>query len=179
MTAAQEEYQELINISRIACFAQNDKMKNTRAIHNRLMWSHYSDDLRGFCVEYDKDLLLRGIHRCTKQRAGYCDMTYGELKKHDVNELMINTLSKVNSASYAIGFGDLPTLKSSEWSYENEFRIMINSISMVNFNPDAIKSITVGCKMPEVKLKTLLSVIKANEGIKCDLNIAIIDKNNF
>lgn len=40
----------IIDGARISCFSKN--------ADNLLMWSHYADGLRGFCIEFDPDLVL-------------------------------------------------------------------------------------------------------------------------
>jgi hypothetical protein len=40
----------IIDGARISCFSQN--------ADNLLMWSHYADGLRGFCIEFDSNLVL-------------------------------------------------------------------------------------------------------------------------
>jgi hypothetical protein len=40
-----------IDSALIACFCSN--------FDNLLMWSHYADGLRGFCIEFDKKLLIK------------------------------------------------------------------------------------------------------------------------
>ena len=40
----------LIDSARISCFSKNSD--------NLLMWAHYADGLRGFCVEFDRELIL-------------------------------------------------------------------------------------------------------------------------
>lgn len=58
-------FEDMRQSVRIACFAsQND---------NLLMWSHYADGLRGFCVVFDEDSLLKG-----KGEAHVLDVAYSD-----------------------------------------------------------------------------------------------------
>ncbi|MBU2877603.1 DUF2971 domain-containing protein [Aliiglaciecola lipolytica] len=36
-------------------------------LNNMMMWSHYANGMRGLCVEYDYDLLLRSIERLNNE----------------------------------------------------------------------------------------------------------------
>ncbi|MBF4253187.1 hypothetical protein EAY15_19170, partial [Vibrio anguillarum] len=85
---------------------------------------------------------------------------------------------KRRRAKYHIG--SLAATKSSEWSYENEFRLIIKNKANINyFSSKSIKSITFGEKMPQEKLITLLSVLKGNKDIDCNIYRAYIDLKSF
>ena len=81
-----------------------------------LMWSHYSDAHRGFCVEYDfssvspKDLRRR-----------LCFPVYYREKLTDATRYMVHT----DVANFNNLFGQyLCLLKSNEWAYEKEWRMV-------------------------------------------------------
>jgi hypothetical protein len=46
----QPDVPSIVNSARITCFSKRPD--------NLLMWSHYADGLRGFCLEFDRDILL-------------------------------------------------------------------------------------------------------------------------
>lgn len=48
----------IIDSTRISCFSKKN--------NNILMWSHYADGLRGFCIEYDDDLILSNYPENTR-----------------------------------------------------------------------------------------------------------------
>lgn len=72
-----------------------------------LMWSHYADSHKGFCIEYDfsneKEL------SCLLSPVLYIDQTY-DIREHDFN---------------GEGLEFCTLLKSIEWNYEKEWRITI------------------------------------------------------
>lgn len=76
-------------------------------------------------------------------------------------------------------FGSLLTAKSSEWSYEQEIRLIVRDENEIKFNPKAISSITFfGEKISKKKLTTLLSTIRGNE-INCPIYRAHMDSSTF
>jgi hypothetical protein len=48
---SQPRFKEMVDHIRIACFGSEPD--------NLLMWSHYADGLRGFCVVFDEDLIVK------------------------------------------------------------------------------------------------------------------------
>jgi len=53
-----------LETARISCFSKTPD--------NLLMWSHYADGLRGFCIEFDRDLLLSNC----SDTAGIFEVSY-------------------------------------------------------------------------------------------------------
>ncbi|PSV91640.1 DUF2971 domain-containing protein [Photobacterium angustum] len=165
---------EYIEINKACCFATDDLNGNKKALENKLMWSHYSNGFRGFCIEYDFDLLIDSISRFTDQAVGLSPIIYSNLSKHHVTDLALQT------GSIKLDFGSLICMKSNEWAYENEYRLLLSNMPNLNyFSSKSIKSITVGEKMPENKLNTLVSILKSNPDISCKLNKAYIDPDDF
>lgn len=81
-----------------------------------LMWSHYSDNHRGFCIEYDFKSLPYG-----DLRKRLCFPVFYRRKLTDATRYM----AKADIAELNNLFGQfLCLLKSDEWSYEYEWRIV-------------------------------------------------------
>ncbi|MDQ1882921.1 DUF2971 domain-containing protein [Aeromonas salmonicida] len=179
LTAAKSELSNLVKNSRITCFAKDNLEKKEFALKNRLMWSHYANGLRGFCIEYDTLALIEGISKEIGRKVGYSTIQYGKLKKYGAEELLFNTLKNIQEDNNSLGIGTLTILKSSEWEYEREFRIFVQEQSLVPIPTEAIKSITIGSKIEKLKLNTLLSIIRGNPRINCKINWAYIDINTF
>ncbi|HET9641033.1 MAG TPA: DUF2971 domain-containing protein [Allosphingosinicella sp.] len=80
-----------------------------------LMWSHYSDSHRGFCIEYDLAALPY-----SDLRRRLCFPVFYRRKRTDATRYLAKQLRDFNNlfAHY------LCLLKSDEWSYEREWRIV-------------------------------------------------------
>lgn len=87
---------------RIACFTENN--------FSPLMWAHYADSHKGFCMEYDLARIPAG-YRC-----GILPVIYSD-KRYNITNAVItrNTNLLMNPYYY----------KSSHWEYEKEWRMVI------------------------------------------------------
>lgn len=104
----------------------------TRVATDRLMWAHYSQSYQGFCVAYsfkDEDCLQTVIYRdkypilkINENTIGFgndeFDFQIEELIREWIKEDNIDTIKKL------INF--LGSIKSQEWVYEQEERIIEN-----------------------------------------------------
>jgi ribosomal protein L21 len=176
---AKKKFSKFVSDSKVCCFAQDRAFSEEPALQNKLMWSHYANGLRGFCVEYDRHKLMKELHKTLGYKPLYTTIEYGKLKKYQAEELLLNAVNNIKGSSSQVGIGSIATMKSDEWAYENEFRLVVENSSLIKINSEAIRSITMGDKMDDHKLNTLLSIIKSNERINCKINRAIIDTNSF
>lgn len=105
LRALQTTFDELRRTTGVSCLSESDS--------SLLMWAHYADHHRGFCVEYD----LLEINRILKftavpviystQRTCF-DFLNPQSIEEDAQKLLVQSL----------------TSKSPEWSYEKEWRII-------------------------------------------------------
>ncbi len=116
-----------------------------------LMWSHYADCHRGFCVEYERtpQNALGRLAQPVRYQAQYPSLAF-----HDI----------VSSAN------DTPTdilwlTKSEHWSYEREWRIL-QVQGDKNYQLDfAITSIIFGMRMSESNKYTIRNLLRDRPGI--------------
>ena len=109
---------------------------------SKLMYSHYADEHRGICVEYE--INFKEIKKNKK-------ISYGKVNyKNDIDRLGNMT--------------DLYLLKNKEWEYEMEFRMVrFDNKSFINAT---IKSITFGLKCPEDIRQIIVTLLKKKKGIQ-------------
>jgi len=137
-----EKLNNLIDSYRFYCFSANPV--------SNLMWSHYADCHRGFCIEFKWDHIQA-------DKIDYRDhIPEFELIK------VIGIEHPENSDTGTEIWNCLRT-KLNEWRYEDEYRypagkemknsaIPIESNTQIEkypYSPDAVESIIFGCKMPE------------------------------
>jgi hypothetical protein len=114
-----EKYREYEkNNAYICCFTDSPL--------NKLMWSHYSENHKGFCIEYDKSTIISGIpslvnteilpveyvpnvQEITKSYTAFL----GEFQKLSLKELIENYKLYLKKYYY----------KDNIWEYENEWRL--------------------------------------------------------
>lgn len=95
------QFKDMKHLYRIASF--------TEIKDSTLMWSHYSDSHKGFCVEYDFSILNEKQKQCILP-IYYTDKVYDitdDIVKKRVNNYMKHTV-----------------LKKKEWEYEKEWRFI-------------------------------------------------------
>ena len=146
-------------------------LSTTTKNDNLLMWAHYADCHRGFCVGLDSKILFESIGG-TIGRVNYADSfpmmpLFGQNSHHMVK--MLNT-------------------KSPEWEYEDEYRVTKGNASNVAFTlpPEAITEVVLGCNMPADQRKEIIGVLDEKlphvkifdattslEHFRLDINIAV------
>ena len=128
----------------VCCFSKNAT--------NHLLWSHYADSHKGFCVRYNTEVLLRDVQPST-----YGDVVYSD----EALDLFSVLNSNINIAN------DIIFRKSKCWSYEDEVRCIHNGISegvgddfriSVHSN-DAIDCIILGYNFDLDRLQELKEVV--------------------
>lgn len=128
----------------------------TTKFDNLLMWSHYANEHKGFVVEFNSEndffmlkeednYIYKGI-----QKVNYSKIRpYKFLIKNEWDELFL--------------------IKSEEWSYENEYRIIQRladadeikgNIHLFKFPKNLIKSIYCGCNMENSKIEEIYKIIE-------------------
>jgi len=164
---AEHDLQILINIihsSKIVCLSLSEP--DNDPIYNNLMWSHYADGLRGFCLVFDGELLQNDIHSSSNQTMRSIKIEY----KNTPNILSLldfiqseSVLGSNNDINFSEAVTKTIATKSEEWSYENEFRIMsLEKRSYHNYSVQSLKEVVIGEKMPVAQRKLLLDTIKIN-----------------
>lgn len=110
LSALESEITTKINaLFRIVCLATDFK--------NRLMWSHYSDSHKGFCIEYDfRDAL-------EKEEIFPMPILYSDKRPLVPCKAIIeNTPENIKEATEQFMNGLL--VKDKAWEYENEWRLL-------------------------------------------------------
>lgn len=143
----QPSFKEMRDSARIACFgSQRD---------NLLMWSHYADGLRGFCIVFDEDAVVKSeegaflldveyldappvvdsfVYAIAKDQEWYHEVAIQEtqaLVKHlggADKKYWIADFEKAGAEAFAKMreiWQHVFAVKPSEWSYEQERRLLV------------------------------------------------------
>lgn len=165
--------------ARITCFSYDQK--------NLLMWSHYADGLRGFCIEFDESKIFKEDERSFMVPVNYADKppvidTFVYAVTQDLFEYAIDHgyeeyegesfRSELNRMiRYAVAS------KPKEWMYEQEVRLVIITDSddrspvIHTYPPESVKSIIIGEKMPD-EYKSQLIEAAQSAGLSIPFKIA-------
>ena len=133
-----------------------------------LLWSHYGDKHKGFCLEFDARIPIMEGQQETKlykvtypksnsyRRLNILDILY----KPDVLEVLLTT-------------------KSYHWHYEKEWRIFCNTggDKLFRFNSKALTGVYFGYKMSQEDKDVIISVLPDNSEKNAPSDLATLAKN--
>lgn len=121
---------------------------------NRLMWSHYADSHKGFCVEYD----FSSIDEDTLLTLPF-PIFYTENRPIIPWKATIETTQqKIDEASAQLMLGLLT--KDSAWEYENEWRIIIGSGESSELKMPNVSCIYLGAAIREEDRSVIINIAK-------------------
>ena len=130
-----------------------------------LMWSHYADCHKGFCIGFSQ-FGLRDDFSTVIHPADY-DVQYDEpkpfsslLKSYDISNL--TPFEFLDADVYKI----LIEYKHENWSYEKELRFLYPKIGAVKFTPINLKTVTYGIRTSAYHKKTLNNLILSKTDFK-------------
>ncbi len=119
---------------------------------NMLMWSHYANHHRGFCVEYDFT-------------------ASSKLKEFAYKVQYSDDMPSLSAADFVGPKKEATTdalwlTKASCWAYEREWRVMMTNGDRAYNAPSRIKSIIFGARMPETDRMMIETALRHTENIK-------------
>ena len=132
---------------------------------NQLMWAHYADEHKGFCIGFDESKLKATSERFHSQIVEYqSQLPYKgiirRIKECEKNPPADRTLQ--NSAHAIAGdiLSSIIGIKYTNWEYEKEVRLIRFRFGALKFCPSTVVSIAFGLRMEErdkITIKKLLS----------------------
>lgn len=132
---------------RIGCLATDYK--------NRLMWSHYANSHKGYCVEYD----FSGTDSYTMEHLPLPIVYSTERVQIPWKAAIDNTPQNIEEASKQIMMGLLT--KDKAWEYENEWRIMIPATADPVLKMPPVTCIYLGANINKQNRGRILKIAKA------------------
>jgi hypothetical protein len=141
----------------------------TTKADSTLMWSHYADHHKGICLEFGADNHVVSAALKVEYRAEY---PFLDLSDNGAEHNLLPLISK-----------------SSEWAYEDEYRLVAQERKVALGNGSlmmddhllelalrTIKSVIVGCSMPDHTLKELSEIVaQTGDNVKIKRAIRIRD----
>ena len=143
---------DLIKKFRVTCFATDP--------FSMLMWAHYADSHKGFCVEYEiptpdeqNITLLQNLMPViySDERVSVLNECLAGLNDPKVSDEMVGAIYK---------YGLLT--KSLDWKYQNEWRLISLDIMLTDENYNCkffpISKVYIGAKMPDDKREEIIKI---------------------
>ena len=142
----QQFEKEINNIFFIGCLATTPK--------NRLMWSHYSEDHSGFCIEYDFSGWDSTSFNCFLLPIVY------SLEMPQIPWEYVTTKTPEARLAFVkeLLFGLL--MKDDIWEYENEWRILIPQSNGAKYRMPKISCIYLGKTISEENKEKVIEIAK-------------------
>ena len=136
----------------------------SRTRKNQLMWSHYSDEHKGFCIGFSQSKLKQ-----TSENFGSIDVTYQAdlpykiiIERIKYFENLYPQRYKVKSIASDLLDSVIGT-KYTNWKYEKETRLIRPKYGALKFSPKAVVSIAFGLRMTNRDKLTLKKLLEGNE----------------
>jgi hypothetical protein len=129
----------------------------SKICNNDLLWAHYSNSHKGFCIEYDLDVLTKN----KKYDCHLIDVLYSD----DPPKIDVLDLVNIKKNGFAYFLQKLIGTKAKSWSYEQEVRTITNKSGKQFYDFRAVKGIYFGLKMPDEDKQHIMNRLKGR-GIK-------------
>ena len=152
--------QILKEMSMVCCFSDN--------FNNSLLWSKYSKEYSGFCIEYDLKKYNNIPLNIDRNLMCLFPIYYGAKKEFNLIEFFIDllnvdvfgieNLNAYNIDSLNINFQLLT--KDKSWSRQREWRICLKYQNNNKQYFPFISAIYIGCKTPKYKVDKLIRIGK-------------------
>lgn len=136
-----EKQKELIeNLKRVFLIGGILSLSESNAVS--LMWSHYADSHKGFCVGYERrENNLLGSDKCLPVNYG----TFPELKLSEFFEALETRQEELARSLFKM----MVLSKDPNWRYEREWRILFDQYDQLIKLDVPVQSITFGLRMAE------------------------------
>lgn len=109
----------------ICCFSQTHS--------ENLLWTHYSDEAKGICFVFDKELLIAALKKNidnNSYRLNHGPMTYRGVKKLETTIYKDGRLSWTLNHLFS---------KTKHWKYEKEYRIILTQLPRHTLDFEPVK----------------------------------------
>jgi len=110
----------------------------SKTYKDELLWAHYASSHKGFCIEYDYNLLLETYNSDKRY-------SFPVIYKRSPPSIGFEDLLNFNNSNSIIQ--KMAGYKSLNWKNEKEIRIVLEEFGVHTYNYRAVKSIYFGLKM--------------------------------
>lgn len=145
-----------------------DAHEHPAPLNNMLMWSHYANGFKGFCVEYDFKKFKESIESKNNIELATSPVKYatdGKLPVVKMKTFMQSTIDDSRDSSLEILSAF--TKKEQSWGYEHEVRFMSEQGGKLHYSPECINAVYISEKTPNWLKSSLLSNVSLKDsGIK-------------
>ena len=157
----------------VLCLSERDE--------NILMWSHYAEDHKGFCIEFNEleTHLLETVDVINvKYLESFEDLNdpellveffmlmfwdYRDLPRAQWERKYIELGQQLKVHEQSELARSIMGNKYIDWAYEKEVRLVTFNSGVIKYNPKSINSITFGLRMSESDKSTIRNICKTDD----------------
>lgn len=150
------EYKDRILRRKFYCLASSDDPNYIEHCH--LMWAHYANGHRGFCIEFNENILNGFPESKTGESKTSIKVEYPDT--FSVPEIYLDDNSYVINEQL---FYQIVSKKGKQWKYENEVRLVLKNEEEHKISQESISAIYVGAKIDGLAERTLVGIAKKLE----------------
>ncbi|MGY3687136.1 DUF2971 domain-containing protein [Vibrio coralliilyticus] len=135
-----------------------DNYDHPAPLNNMLMWAHYANGFKGFCIEFDFEILKQSIELKNNVELATSKVKYaedGKLPTIQMKTFMKSTIDDSRDSSLEII--EAFTKKEQSWAYENEVRFISERGGKLYYDPECINAIYISEKTPSWLKNNLIS----------------------
>ena len=151
-----EEVSDLLNRIRneVGIYSMSLPTNNLSTAYpdNELMWAHYANSHKGFCIEYDIDIIQSDY--LVPRTVNNVNVVYKEIDRKLFSSFKDKDI-----------FNALLGIKSPSWKYENETRLIFDTFGIKKYNKAALKAVYFGSLMKQSERE---EIIKGLSGVRVD-----------
>lgn len=122
----------------------------SKTYNDELLWAHYANSHKGFCIEYDLDIL---INTYKYDNIYSFPVTYSNKPP----QIGISEVSKQDGSSI---IKKIACIKSKRWKYEKEHRIIIDRFGEYAYKYNAVKAIYFGLRMNKKNKADIMNILQ-------------------
>ncbi|GLB52433.1 hypothetical protein NBRC110019_14730 [Neptunitalea chrysea] len=125
----------------------------SKTFKDELLWAHYANSHRGFCIEYDLEKLINSYDR-------FEAYSFPVVYSKKPPEYHLKDMYKMDTKSIV---KKIAGYKSVRWNYEQEHRIVTGYCGEFPYDPTCLKSIYFGLNMPEFQKSEMMDRLKGRQ----------------
>ncbi|MHC4327016.1 MAG: DUF2971 domain-containing protein, partial [Planctomycetota bacterium] len=124
-----------------------------------LMWSHYADGHKGFCIGYERtESSLLGSEKCLPVVYD----TFPEIKLSEFFEAVATRKEELGK----LVFKTMVLSKDPNWKYEKEWRVLFEQRDQLIKSVALIRSIIFGLRMSDTDKDTIRNILRGRPKIE-------------
>jgi hypothetical protein len=130
----------------------------SRIYDDELLWAHYSDSHKGFCIEFNL-VELMDLYYQTSKNINFVNFVNVDYRKETPKLSLEDVTKEINDKEITT---KILGSKSLVWKYENEIRLVFEGTGEKYFNFKAIKSIIFGARASKEDIDYTINTIPFN-----------------